>query len=330
MVAGLVEGLVEEGHSVILYAPGGSTAGGLVRAHYPHAVWPPDPTRELVQAGTAIWDILSGREVDVVHAHCASAVAFAPLLSVPMVYTVHHAREEGVCDLLRAVQASPSATLTTVAISHRQRLLLGDLPARVIHHGLPPEGYPLGRGDGRYAAFLGRFAREKGVHHALDAAARAQVSIRLAGRPHSVDTDYFCDEVSRKLERSGVLWMGEVGHEGKVRLLGGAAATLFPAAWEEPFGLVMLESMLCGTPIIAYGQGSVPEVVEEGVTGFVVDSIEAMADRLSRLVEGRPAFDRERCRSATIARFGLDRMVAAYAALYRSLVATPVLAGHAP
>lgn len=327
MVAGLVEGLIELGHSVTLYAPGESTSGGVVRAHYPRAVWPPDPLRELVQAATSIWDILDRREVDVVHAHCPSAVAFAPLVPLPMVYTVHHARDEGVCDLLRAVGPG---RLTTVAISHRQRLLLGDLHAEVIHHGLAPEHYPLGRGEGRYAAFLGRFAREKGVAQALDAAARARVPIRLAGRAHPVDADYFCDEVSDKLERPGVRWLGEVGLEGKVQLLGGAAATLFPAAWEEPFGLVMLESMLCGTPVIAYGHGSVPEVVEEGVTGFLVDSVDAMADRLSQLVTGRSPFDRERCRSVTVARFGRSRMVSAYAELYRLLVARPVLAAHAP
>ncbi len=325
MVAGLVEGLVMQGHNVVLYAAGTSTGGSVLRSHYPHPVWPPEPVRELVQSSTAIWDILDRREVDVVHAHCAAALAFAPLLPVPMVYTVHHARDEGVCDLLRAAE---HARLTTVAISHRQRLLLGDLPACVIHHGLPPARYPLGKG-GPYAAFLGRFAQEKGVADALDAAARARVPIQLAGRPHPVDGDYFRDQVAPKLERPGVRWYGEVGLEGKVKLLGGAAATLFPAIWEEPFGLVLIESMLVGTPVVAYGRGAVPELVEEGVTGFVVDSLDAMADRVARLVDGRTPFDRKRCRATAIARFGLDRMVTAYSALYRAVATRPVLAAHA-
>ncbi len=326
-LAGLVDGLLAQGHAVTLYASGESTVGSVVRAHYAHPVWPPDPTRELVQAASAVWDILDRREVDIVHAHCGSAVAFAPLLPMPMIYTVHHAREEGVCELLRA--ANRGGTLTTVAISHRQRVLLGDLPAQVIHHGLPAERYPLGRGDGAYAAFLGRFSPEKGVGEALDAAALAGVPIRLAGRPHAVDAAYFRDEVSPRLEKTGVRWFGEVGPEGKAKLLGSAAATLFPAKWEEPFGLVMIESMLCGTPVIAYGRGSVPEVVDEGVTGFVVDSVEAMAERLARLVVGRPAFDRKRCRAVATARFGLARMVGAYTELYRVAATRPVYAMEA-
>lgn len=327
MLAGLVDGLLAQGHVVTLYAAGESTVGSVIRAHYPRPVWPPDPTRELVQSATAVWDILERKEVDLVHAHCGSAVAFAPLLPVPMVYTVHHAREEGICDLLRA--AAGRAALTTVAISHRQRVLLGDLPARVVHHGLPTDRYPLGRGEGAYAAFLGRFSPEKGVAEALDAAARARVPIRLAGRPHAVDTAYFRDEVAARLEQTGVRWFGEVGPEGKAKLLGGAAATLFPATWEEPFGLVMIESMLCGTPVIAYARGSVPEVVDEGVTGFVVDSLDAMADRLALLVQGRPRFDRGRCRAVATARFGAERMVAAYTEVYRAAVSRPVLAMEA-
>lgn len=325
VVAGLVDRLSAQGHAVALYASGDSTAEAEVRSHYPRAMWPPDPTRDLVHCATAIWDILERRDVDLVHAHSAAAVAFSPLLPVPMVYTVHHDREEGVCELLRAADRG---MLTTVAISHRQRVLLGDARAQVIHHGLPPERYTLGRGDGAYAAFLGRFAPQKGVAEALDAAAAAGVPIRLAGKAHPDDTAYFRDHVYERLERPGVRWFGEVGHEGKVRLLGGAAATLFPASWEEPFGLVMIESMLCGTPVIAFARGSVPEVVEEGVNGFIVDSVEEMARRLERLATGRSSFDRKRCRAVTVARFGADRMVSAYLALYRAAVARPKLAAE--
>ncbi|MFN7144282.1 MAG: glycosyltransferase, partial [Myxococcota bacterium] len=195
------------------------------------------------------------------------------------------------------------------------------IAAEVIPHGLPPERYPLGRGEGGYAAFVGRFSREKGVADALDAAHAAKVPIQLGGRAHPMDADYYRDQVAPRLERPGVRWFGEVGHEGKVRILGNAAATLFPIAWEEPFGLVMVESMLCGTPVVAYPHGSVPEVVEEGVTGFFVEDTKGMADRLNELVSGRLRFDRKRCRAAAVARFGVERMVSGYLGLYSATIA---------
>ena len=152
VVAGLVDGLVALGHAVTLYAAGDSTSGSTLRAHYAQAVWPPNPTRELVHAATSVWDILERREVDLVHVHCPAALAFAPLVPLPMIYTVHHARDEAICELIESVKR---AQLTTVAISYRQRALLGCGEATVIHHGLPPARYAFGAGAGGYAVFLG-------------------------------------------------------------------------------------------------------------------------------------------------------------------------------
>lgn len=313
VLAALVEGLVARGHAVTLYASGDSSVSAPLRAHFPRAVWPPEPRRELVQAATAAWELLERRDVDIIHAHTAPALAFAPLFSVPFVYTVHHAFEAGTNDLIEAARVA-----SCVAVSHHQRTALGGLAAEVIHHGLPEGRYPLGAGEGGYLAFIGRFARDKGVDAALDAARIAGEPLRLAGRPHPTDAAFFAEEVSPRLHGPGVRWFGEVGHEGKVRLLGGAAAMLFPIQWDEPFGLVMVEAMLCGTPVIAFGRGSVPEVVEEGITGFVVPDVEAMAERAAALRRG--GFDRERCRRAAIARFGAERMVAAYLGTYAALV----------
>jgi len=322
VLAALVDGLAALGHAVTLYASGDSTAGGTLRARYPAARWPPNATRELIQAATSAWDILERREVDLVHAHCPAALAFAPMLHVPMVYTVHHQRDDAICELIDSIKHT---RLATVAISYRQRALLGCGAATVIHHGLPVDRYPLGAGEGGYAVFLGRFSPEKGVAEALDAAARASVPLRLAGRPHAEDASYFRDHLAVRLERGGVRWFGEVGPEAKARLLGGGVATLFPATWEEPFGLVMIESMLCGTPVIAFPRGSVAEVVEEGVTGFLVDSVEAMGERVRALAAGAP-FDRARCRAVAASRFGAEHMVAAYAALYAATAARTALA----
>lgn len=321
VLAALADGLVARGHTVLLYGSGDSTAGSALRAHFPAALWPPNPYLELTQAATAAWDLLARADADVVHAHLPAALAFTPLYGRPVVYTVHHDQEPGFDALL---QAASGPALTCVAISHRQRARLGGVPAEVVHHGLPPERYPLGAG-GAHVAYLGRFAEQKGVAAAIDAARLAGAPIRLAGRPHPGDADYWRAEVAPRLEGPGVRWFGEVGQEGKVRLLGGAFATLFPIAWEEPFGLVMIESMLCGTPVVAYGRGSVPEVIEEGVTGFVVPDLAAMAERVRRLARER--FDRARCREAAVARFGASRMVSAYLGVYGAAVGSARVVG---
>jgi glycosyltransferase involved in cell wall biosynthesis len=133
-----------------------------------------------------------------------------------------------------------------------------------------------------------------------------------------VDAAYFQQEVAPRLP--GAHWIGEVGVEQKVRLLGDAVALLFPVDWEEPFGLVMIEAMFCGTPVIAFPRGAVQEVVDEGVTGFVVPDVEAMAERLAWLASPRASFDRDRCRQVAIDRFGAARMVDRYLDVYRAAV----------
>jgi len=316
VVAGLCGELGARGHEVVLYATGDSAPPGPVhlRALYPTAVWPPDPTRELAHCAFALADLLAEGGVDLVHAHAAPALACARRLGVPLVYTVHHHRDEALCELYRAVQ-DPGVTM--VCISERQRELLADAcAARVVHHGLDARRYPLGAGTGGYAAFLGRFAREKGVHVALDVARAAGVPLRLGGAPHWRDEAYFAAEVAPRLERRrAARWLGEVGHAPKVALLSGAVATLFPIDWEEPFGLVMVESMLAGTPVLAFPRGAAGEVVEDGVTGWLVPDAEAMADRLRWLHRGG-RFDRARCRRRAALRFGVGRMVDGYLAAY--------------
>jgi glycosyltransferase involved in cell wall biosynthesis len=316
VIANLVEELSARGHEVTLYATGDSRAPAEVRSHYDAAIWPPNPYQELTHSAHAVYDLLRRGEgdVDVVHMHAPSALAFARLLDLPVVYTIHNDREDALNDLYRLCLAS---NVTMVAISERQRALHADVcPAEVVHHGIPPARYPLGDGKGRYAAFLGRFAREKGPHAAIDAALRAGVPIRLAGQPHWKDEAYYRSEVETRLRRKGVTWMGEASHEPKVSLLGGALATLFPIGWEEPFGLVMIESMLCGTPVIAFGRGAAPEIVDEGVTGWIVRDVDEMAARLTRLATEREPFDREACRAIAARRFSAERMVDDYLAIY--------------
>lgn len=316
IVAEVSGGLSRLGHAVTLFTCGGSFADCEVRTLFDRARWPPEPYVELAHAAWAADEIARDRRgFDVVHAHVPSMLAFARRLDAPLVCTVHHDRATPQYrSLYESLYANTPAQL--VCISARQRALSPELAsARVILHGLDEARYGCGPGDGHYVAFLGRFAREKGVHHALDAAERARVPILLGGGPHWQDAAYQQEEVRPRLERAGVRVLGELGGPEKTRFLQGARALLFPIAWEEPFGLVMIEAMLCGTPVLAFPGGAVEEVVEEGVTGFVVHDVDEMAARIRDV--GR--FDRERCFRRACERWSARRMVADHLRLYREL-----------
>jgi glycosyltransferase involved in cell wall biosynthesis len=318
VVAELVTGLAVAGHELTLFATGDSRPhhGVKLRARFKRATWPPDPYPELDHAAFAMEEILAdARGYDVVHTHVPAALPFAPMLDAPMVYTVHH--DDGVeYDRLRSLYRRSRAHF--VAISESQRELMQELAdARVIHHGLDPSCHRFGDGRGGYCAFLGRFARQKGPHLAIDAARAAGVPIRIAGKPHWCDSDYFEREIGARLCRPGVTTLGEVGGRDKRDLLADACALLFPIDWEEPFGLVMIEAMLSGTPVLAFGRGSVPEIVEDGVTGFVCRDVDEMAARLRAI----GSFDRAACRRRALERWTSARMVRDYVALYEAVQA---------
>jgi glycosyltransferase involved in cell wall biosynthesis len=318
IVAELVAGLAAAGHQVTLFATGDSRPHPDVtlRARFASAVWPPEPYAELDHASWAVEQILADvRGYDVVHAHVPAALPFAGLLDAPMLYTVHH---DGGADYRRVQSLYRRSRLHFIAISERQRQLMPELiDARVIQHGLDGARYRFGAGDGGYCAFLGRFARDKGPHVAIDAARVAGVPIRLGGAPHWRDGDYLARELQPRFALPGVTALGEVGGDEKRALLAGACAVLFPIDWEEPFGLVMIEAMLSGTPVLAFGRGSVPEVVEDGLTGFVCRDADEMASRLRALAAG--GFDRAACRQRALERWTTARMVRDHLAVYEAL-----------
>lgn len=307
----LARGLVAAGHQVTLFATGDSH-GPDVRYVYPHAVWPPDPQAELRHCAAAARAI-AREPFDVVHAHAPALLPLASALGAPLVYTLHHARDER---LTAAYVAHPEVDF--VAISGRQAQLHPELACQIVHHGLDPARYPAGRGERDDAVFLGRLVPCKAPDVAVAAARRAGIPIRLAGAVHAGDaTPAWQAALGAALARPGVLHLGTVAGDRKLELLAGARALLMPLRWEEPFGLVMIEAMLCGTPVLAFPRGAAPEVVEEGVTGFLVDGEEEMAAVLAGL--GR--FDREACRRRAQARFSARRMVRDYEQLYRRAAA---------
>jgi glycosyltransferase involved in cell wall biosynthesis len=313
VVAELAKGLSNLGHQVTVFATGDSHVQGELRYHFERPVWPPNELAETRHASFAWCEVARFlAEFDVVHVNHGAALPFHLHVPIPSVMTIHHARVDELVEHYRAFDG-----VAYVAISERQAQLVPELKiSRVIHHGLEPSLYAQGSGDGGYVAFLGRFAPEKGPHLAIDAACQSGMHLRIGGTYHAVAADYYAREMLPRLARSELVeCCGELGHDAKVALLRGAAALLFPIQWEEPFGLVMIESMLVGTPVIAFRNGSAAEVVEEGVTGFLVDNTEQMAQRIGQL--GR--IDRARCRERARSRWCSARMAREYLELYEKV-----------
>jgi glycosyltransferase involved in cell wall biosynthesis len=317
VTAELSKMLTRLGHDVTVFATGDSAPEGKLLFHFPTAIWPPDAHAELRHAAFAWRHIMSDpNPFDIVHAHQAPSLAMAALQGVPVVATLHHERDPS---LLAFYRDSPGVTY--VAISKRQAELSPELGIRhVIHHGLDPDLYPEGDGRGGYCAFLGRLCPEKAPHLAIDAARLARMPLKIGGVAHEVSQHYFNDVVKPRIDRSGGLiqHLGELSHAPKVELLRHARALLFPIRWEEPFGLVMIEAMLVGTPVIAFPRGAAGEVIEAGVTGFLVRSVEEMAECIRTI----GSFDRGRCRARARARWSSMRMARDYEEVYRSIVAS--------
>jgi glycosyltransferase involved in cell wall biosynthesis len=203
-----------------------------------------------------------------------------------------------------------------VAISrHQASTADGVKIARVIHHGMDVVGVPVGTGKGGYAAFLGRMCSDKGLREAIAVARKAGVPLKIAAKMREdAERDYFEAEIAPLLG-GDVEYVGEVDEAGKYELLGAAVAMLNPIQWAEPFGLVMIESLACGTPVVATGEGSVPEIVDDGRTGYVRDTADDLASCLTRTSD----LDRAACREAAETRFSTARMVSDHLDLYHRL-----------
>ncbi len=234
-----------------------------------------------------------------------------------MCTTVHGPLHEDLAELYRAL-AGPVAV---VAISHAQRAAAPDIPvAAVIHHGLEAAAFPVGDGTGDergdYVLFVGRMSPDKGAHRAVEVARRAGRRILLAAKMREpAEQAYFADQV-RPLLGPDAVYLGEVEHQQKLQLLAGARAVLFPIRWNEPFGMVLLEAMACGTPVLAFPEGAVPEVIDHGRTGFLCQDEDDMVRWLARIDE----IDRGQCRQAVEGYFSTTRMVADHVALYERLL----------
>jgi glycosyltransferase involved in cell wall biosynthesis len=317
IVYDLVEGLLDRGHQVTLFATGDSRTRASLQALYDEAVWPPEPFTELDHVSWAMRQVAAG-SYDVIHAHSPCALALGRLApGLPLVYTIHHTQEPV---LSRYYAHFPGVDYVCISRDQCRRETGTDDWCTVIHHGLDAGRYQWCARAEPYVCFVGRLARDKGPVTAIDAAARAGVPILMAGSVHLPDQAYVEAKVLRRLSGPGVTWLGPIGPDRKIPLLRDARALLAPIEWNEPFGLILIEALLSGCPVVAFGRGSVPELVEHGVTGFVAASEN---DMVALIRPGGPvdALDRGRIREIAVRRFDRSRMVADYERVYHAAAA---------
>jgi glycosyltransferase involved in cell wall biosynthesis len=312
LVSLLTEELVRRGHSVTLFAVGGSVTSAELRSFYERGHRERDEIWDwrVPETLNAAWAFEQAGEFDVVHSHSYHfALPFTRFVSTPVVHSYHVQLGP---EVLEGFRRFPETQL--VAISDFQRRELegfGFEGVPVIHNGIDVDAFPFAAERGEYLAFLGRMIPSKGPAEAVRVARELDLPLVLAGP----STEWFEAEVQPVIDGDLIRYLGPIDPAGRHELLAGAAALLFPITYPEPFGLVMVEAMACGTPVAGFGVGAVPEVVDEGVGGSWVPPGESLAEAVRRAVE----LDRRLVREAALERFDYRRMVDAYEDLYRRL-----------
>jgi glycosyltransferase involved in cell wall biosynthesis len=318
VISYLTEELVRQGHEVTLFASGDSiTKARLVSTIEESRRFDPEQLEWLVYHTVMIDSVADMADAfDVIHFHTDYFhFPLAKKLHVPHVTTLHGRLDlPALVPLYRHFHDVP-----LVSISNSQRTPLPRVNWRAtIHHGLPNDLYAFNPTPGDYFAFIGRISPEKRVDRAIDIALQCGVRLYIAAKVDRADQAYFDEKIKPLLKHPLIEFIGEIGEKDKRGFLANARALLFPIDWPEPFGLVLIESFACGTPVVAYRHGSVPEIVEHGVTGFIVTNQE-QALRAAREIE---SIDRAACRASFEQRFSATRMATDYLELYRRMQPT--------
>ena len=318
VVSVLTEELVRRGHEVTLFASGDAITDARLVAVAERALRL-DPTvadpypYTMLALGMAFE---RAAEFDLLHSHLDYfALPFARLVRTPVVTTLHGRLD--LSDLPAIFGAYPEAALVSISDAQRAPLPQANWLATV-YNGIDLGPYPFRPEPGGYFAFIGRVAPEKNLEGAIAIARQTGIPLKIAAKVDEVDREYHEQVVRPLLDGRLVEHIGEIGEGEKGAFLGDAYALLFPVDWPEPFGLAMAEAMACGTPVLALRRGSVPEVVEDGATGFVRDTLEELAGAAERV----PELDRRRCRERVEARFSAAAMADGYEAAYRRLLGT--------
>jgi glycosyltransferase involved in cell wall biosynthesis len=322
IVSYLTEELVRQGHDVTLFASGDSQTKAKLVSAYPNALRLDTSCIDQLTHHFLMLEEVYRRagDFDLIHFHI-------DYLHFPLSRRLLDAHVTTLHGRLDIPDLQPLyreyAEMPVVSISNAQRTPLPWINWQAtVYHGLPHHGLFTFRGrPGDYLAFIGRISPEKRVDRAIEIAQRAGMRLKIAAKVDRADRDYYRETIEPLIRRAGprVEFLGELGGQAKDEFLGGAYALLFPIDWPEPFGLVMIEAMACGTPVIAWRCGSVPEVMQDGVTGFVVDNLDDAVRAVGRVAE----LSRARCRQVFEERFTAARMARDYLAVYRRLTHEP-------
>ncbi len=326
----LAEGLVKRGHEVMLFATGDSETSARLEYEFKKALgnhWtiksnPYFFLRHLHK----FFKLIKKERFDVIHNNAQYIPQFfCDLQDTPFIHTLHGAFYKSlkapsgyIADKIETLKRFKNHPY--VSISNHQRTALPELNyVATVYNGIDPKEFKLGDGKGGYLAWLGRITYNKGVDIAIKVAYKAGIPLKIAAFVDKVDMDYYKEKILPLIKKTKTEMIGEIKDpEEKTEFLGKAIATLFPIRWHEPFGLVMIESMASGTPVIAFNKGSVPEVIEHGKTGFIVNTEEEMLQAIKKI----SIIDRKYCHKYTIEKFSVDRMVDGYIEAYRIVLKT--------
>ena len=318
VVSLLTEELVRRGHEVTLFASGDSITQATLEAVHPQALRLDANVKE-----AAIYEMLQlsqvyerAKEFDVIHSHmgCA-ALPYTNLVKTPTVHTLH-----GIFTPDNEKMFTHARRQPFVSISDSQReARLGLNYVATVYNGVDTSTYTYypKPGNSPYLAFLGRLSPEKGAHTAIAIAQRSGFQLKMAGKIDMVDVEYYETQIKPHIDGDQIQFLGEANHAQKNELMGNAVATLFPITWREPFGLVMIESMASGTPVIAMELGSTREVIVHGKTGFLCNSLEDCVAAVGQI----NSIDRYACRQHVEDNFSVSHMTDGYEAVYRQIIA---------
>ncbi|HEU5452405.1 MAG TPA: glycosyltransferase family 4 protein [Terriglobales bacterium] len=314
-IAELARGLAKLDYEVVVYTNGESTIEVERRWLYPECEWPikgeiHDSLKDINHTAWAVAD--ARHDCDIIHLNNAPGLPHSRFVSQPFVYTIHHPSDEALSEFYAEY---PEVSYVTISRFQQEREKLPRI--RTIHHGIHLPLYELTEKKQPYLSFIGRIAPVKGVHIAIEVAQRSGVPLKIAGEVQPMFREYYETQIKPHVDGKFIEFVGTANLEEKNQLLGNSLAMLFPIQWNEPFGLVTIEAMACGTPVLAMPGGSVPEIVVDGVSGFVCETADDMVRCVGKVDEFRPAAVREHVAQ----NFSLDRMVRQYADLYKEILA---------
>ena len=319
LVVGLLtDELVARGHEVTLFASGDSIVSSKLESVHPQALRLDPNIKEY-----GIYEMLQlaqvyerAGEFDLIHSHIGcGALPYCKLTKTPTVHTLHGVFTPDNEKMFAHAKAQPYVSISNAQREHRLGLnhvatVYNSIDVSTHHFFPEADRQP-------YLAFLGRMSPEKGPHHAIEIAKATGIPLKMAGKIDPVDIEYFESKIKPHIDGVQIQFLGEADHYMKNDLMGRAIATLFPITWREPFGLVMIESMAAGTPVIAMNLGSVPEVIADGVSGYICNTVAECIAAVAKI----PALSRTACREYVSHRFGVGQMAAGYEAVYQQILA---------